>query len=121
MKLSQMNGEQLRLTLCRLAQPLCTILQDEQVQRLLDKVLDPTVPLCSVMALMIGQGIPLLMDTHRAAASQALSALTGIQPEDLAAMNVPDLIRLIRSLWDEELAAFFASAGTAPQATSCAK
>ena len=121
MKLSQMNGEQLRTTLCRLAPCLCSILQDEKVQQLLSQVMDPQLPACSAAALLIGQGLPLLLDAHRDAATQALCTLSGLSPQDIAAMKAPELLRLIRSLWDEELAAFFASAGTAPQATCSAK
>lgn len=121
MKLSEMNGEQLRQTLCRLAPPLCTILQDEKVQRLLQQIAEPKTPLCSVMALLIGQGVPLLLQEHLTDTCLALSVLTDLSAETLLAMDAPELIRLIRSLWDKELAAFFASAGTAPQAKSSAK
>lgn len=121
MKLSDMNGEQLRLTLCRLAPHLCAILQDEKVHHLLSRIMDPAVPLCSVTALLIGQGVPLLLQEHLPDTVQALSALTGLSADALLAMGAPDLVRLIRSLWDEELAAFFASAGTAPREKSSAK
>lgn len=121
MKLCDMSGEQLRLTLCRLAPPLCAILQDEKVHRLLDRIIDPATPLCSIMALLIGQGVPLLLQEHLQDTCQVLSALTGLSEEALLSMDAPALIRLIRSLWDEELAAFFASAGTAPRGRSFAK
>ena len=121
MKLSEMNGEQLRQTLCRLAPPLCTILQDEKVQLLLQQITEPETPFCSVMALLIGQGVPLLLQEHLPDTCLVLSAMTDLSAEALLAMDAPELFRMIRSLWDEDLAAFFASAGTAPQAKCSAK
>ena len=121
MKLTEMNGKQLRQTLCELSLPLCSILQDAKVQQLMEKIMDPATPLCSVMALLLGHGVPLLLQDHLQETCRILSAPTGMSRETLMALDAPSLIRLIRSLWDEELAAFFASAGTAPQAMCSAK
>lgn len=118
MKLSQMTGEELRRALCELSAPLCAILQDEAVDALLAKVTDTSLPLNQVTALLIGQGIPLLMDRHADDTCAALSILTGYSADTLKGMNALALLRLAREIWDEELAAFFGSAGGADRATS---
>ncbi|MGN0778892.1 MAG: hypothetical protein ACI4MJ_07085 [Aristaeellaceae bacterium] len=111
MKLSQMTGEELRLTLCELSAPLCAILQDEAMDKLLSRVTDTALPLSSLTALLIGEGIPLLLARHAADTYAVLAILTGMQADTLKGMNAFALLRLVRDVWDEEAAAFFASAG----------
>lgn len=118
MKLSQMTGEELRQALCELSAPLCAILQDEGVDALLAKVTDTSLPLSQVTALLIGQGIPLLLDRHAADTYAALSILTGYTVDTLKAMNAFALFRAAQEVWDGELAAFFGSAGGADRAKS---
>lgn len=118
MKLSQMTGEELRRALCELSAPLCAILQDERVDALLAKVTDAALPLSQVTALLVGQGIPLLLDRHAEDTCAVLSVLTGCSADALKGMNALALLRLARDAWDEELAAFFGSAGGTDRAKS---
>ncbi|MGN1019816.1 MAG: hypothetical protein ACI4O7_05540 [Aristaeellaceae bacterium] len=118
MKLSQMNGEELRHALCELSSPLCAILQDEAADALLAKVADASLPLSQAAALLIGQGIPLLLDRHADDTFAALAILTGQPAPELRRMNAVALLRLARDTWDGELAAFFGSAGSTGRATS---
>ncbi|MGN0970888.1 MAG: hypothetical protein ACI4OY_02960, partial [Aristaeellaceae bacterium] len=115
---SQMTGEELRQALCELSAPLCAILQDEAVDALLAKVTDTSLPLSQVTALLIGQGIPLLLDRHAEDTCAALAILTGYTADTLRGMNALALIRLVKEAWDGELAAFFGSAGSTDRATS---
>ena len=85
---------------------------------LLAKVTDTSLPLSQVTALLIGQGIPLLMDRHAADTYAALSILTGYTVDTLKDMNAFALFRAAKEVWDGELAAFFGSAGGADRAKS---
>lgn len=111
MPLRDMTAEQCRQALCDLAPPLCAILRDSRCAALLDRIVQPDLPLHDLAALLLGEGVPLLLDEHAADTAAVLSVLTGQRKEALLAMPTSALLPMLRQVWDEDLSDFFACAG----------
>ncbi len=111
MPLRDMTAEQCRQALCDLAPPLCAILQDSRFSALLARLTEPDLPLADLTALLLGEGVPLLLREHAADTAAVLAILTNQRREDLSALPLSALLPMLRKVWDEDLSDFFACAG----------
>lgn len=116
MKLSEMNTMELASALCRMAEPMERIGQDEAINAYFAKVAKEKKPKTQLATLagMAGTLIPALLDTHRVDTLTILSAMTGKSVNELEMQSGMQTIRDARACFDGDFMDFFKSAaGTA--------
>lgn len=121
MRLSEMSTEQLAQTMCRLAPPVCRILQDPAVAKAMEAFLQAEEdhrPVAAAAGSMLQLLTPALMQDHLDDVCEALAALTGQEAAALRRQNGLATLRALTAVWDEELADFFGFAGGAARRRS---
>lgn len=116
MKLSQMSAEQLLTALCRLTGPVCTLLEDENVQQMMAHMQQAgtlrTTP-DKAWEMLLRNVLPLLLNEHREETIAIAAALLDQPLEAVRAGNGAWLLRELIASWEEELIRFFpCAAGT---------
>lgn len=110
MKLSEMNTRELKTALCALAAPAASIANSEDFVAVLKKMADvkkangTVVQLASVF---LGDGVPVLLETHEKEIFAILSALTGKSYDEIMEQNGMQTIKDIRESVDSTLLGFF--------------
>lgn len=121
MKISQLSTRELSRVLLDITPPLCRILRDETTLAALDEMsftgLDAQPPLLSLTRLW-ERLAPVLLEHHAQDVCTVLSILTEKTADEIRQQPGLTTLRDLLNVWDEQLAGFFFSAGSAVQAKS---
>lgn len=113
MKLSEMNGEELSVCLCKIAEPLERIGFDEKTTETFQKIADLSKSGMNNIrqtSMMIGKFIPLLLGDHREDTFAILAAINGKTVEEIRSQKGMQTIKELKNaLADPDLMDFFSS------------
>ena len=115
MKLSEMTTTQLTDCLCLIAEPIGNIAADAEVTDAIKRYQDKDMTLIDQIGLLTGKLLPLALKKHRADVFAVLAALTGKTVKQIGAQNGLELVREARDCLDNDIIAFFKSAGATEQ------
>lgn len=121
MKISEMNGEQLADALCRMAEPVARICEDEKILRQMQEIgrMAGDTTVLELAGRISGALIPALLKDHRADTFEILAALEGRTAKQIAQEKAMEIMRTVReAIYDEELLLFFRSCGEAERKVS---
>ena len=111
MKLSQLSTGELAPVLCRLTPPVCRIAQDEAVLAAFDRAAFDGKPPLPAAAQVWETLLPRLFSHHLDDLLEVLSILSGKPADALRGQSALHTLADLRAVWDEDLSAFFTSAG----------
>ena len=118
MKLSQLSTGELAPVLCRLTPPVCRIAQDEAVLAAFDRAAFDGKPPLPAAAQVWETLLPRLFSHHLDDLLEVLSILTGKSTDALRSKSALRTLADLRAVWDEDLSAFFTSAGASAREKS---
>lgn len=113
MKLSEMNGEELSVCLCKIAEPLERIGFDKKTTETFQKIADLSksgMNNIQKASAMIGKYVPLLLGDHREDTFAILAAINDKTVEEIRSQNGMQTIKELKdALTDPDLMDFFSS------------
>lgn len=113
MKLSEMNGEELSVCLCKIAEPLERIGFDKKTTETFQKIADLSksgMNNIQKASAMIGKYVPLLLGDHREDTFAILAAIDDKTVEEIRSQNGMQTIKELKdALTDPDLMDFFSS------------
>lgn len=108
MKISEMNTAQAAKCLCRIAEPIGKIGEDEKLTGYLKALSGQKgKALITVITQAMAALLPVLLDTHYADVIEVLSAMTGKSREEIDAQSLMMTMRDARECIDQDLIDFF--------------
>ena len=113
MKLSEMNGEELSVCLCKIAEPIERIGFDKKTTETFQEIADLIkngMNNIQQTSIMIGTCVPLLLGDHREDTFAILAAINGKTVEEIRSQNGMQTIKELKNaLADPDLMDFFTS------------
>ena len=111
MKLSEMNGEELSVCLCKIAEPLERIGFDKKTTAVFQEIADMSKDNMNNIqkaSVMIGKYVPLLLGAHREDTFAILAAINDKTVEEIRSQNGMQTIKELKNaLADPDLMDFF--------------
>lgn len=109
MKLSQMTTDQAADALIRIAEPASSIMHDEDMISVLEKLANGNDKPLNFIADNIVPVATILLKTHRSDLYEVLAAMSEKTADEIAGQKIVATIKDIKECWDGELLDFFAS------------
>lgn len=113
MKLSEMNGEELSVCLCKIAEPLERIGSDKKTTEAFQEIsnfIKSGMNNIQQTTMMIGKFVPLLLGDHREDTFAILAAINDKTVEEIRSQNGMQTIKELKNaLADPDLMDFFTS------------